>query len=201
MRPMTSMDWNVLTLEKDALLQRLIPICRSITGDGLRRTLSQLRETTDFQLHEVPTSTICYNWTIPDEWNIREAFVDDSAGRRLIDFQQNDIHLVNYNILFVGALPYDELISHLHTLPEMSSAIRYWTTYYNWIWCFCLSYEKFQDLDRKGKYHVAVDTTLSPGALTYDKAILSGLSGKDFLISTFVYHPSLANDNLSGVVL
>ena len=127
--------------------------------------------------------------------------MDDSAGRRLIDFQQNDVHLVNYNIPFVGILPYDELISHLHTLPEMPSAIPYRTTYYNWIWCFCLTYEKFQDLDRKGKYHVVVDTTFSSGALTYDKAILSGSSGKEFLISTYVCHPSLANDNLSGVVL
>jgi aminopeptidase-like protein len=201
MKPMTSIDWNTLTLDADALLHRLFPICRSITGDGLRRTLILLREITDFQLHEVPSGTICYDWTIPDEWNVRDAYVDDSAGHRLIDFQQNNIHLVNYSIPFEGTLTYDELILHLHTLPEMPSAIPYRTTYYNRTWGFCLTHEQFLELDKKGKYHVVVDTTLTPGALTYGEAILPGSSGMEFLISTYACHPSLANDNLSGVVL
>ena len=198
---MTPIDWNALTLDADTLLHHLFPICRSITGDGLRRTLNLLREITDFQLHEVPSGTICYDWTIPDEWNVRDAYVDDTAGHRLIDFQQNNIHLVNYSVPFEGTLTYDELTLHLHTLPEMPSAIPYRTTYYNRTWGFCLTHEQFQELDKKEKYHVVVDTTLTPGALTYGEAILPGSSGREFLISTYVCHPSLANDNLSGVVL
>ena len=150
---MTPIDWNALTLDADALLHHLFPICRSITGDGLRRTLNLLREITDFQLHEVPSGTICYDWTIPDEWNVRDAYVDDSAGHRLIDFQQNNIHLVNYSVPFEGTLTYDELTLHLHTLPEMPSAIPYRTTYYNRTWGFCLTHEQFLELDKKGKYH------------------------------------------------
>lgn len=198
---MTSIDWNALTLDADDLLHRLFPICRSITGDGLRRTLNLLREITNFQLHEVPSGTVCYDWTVPDEWNVRDAYVADSIGRRVIDFQQNNLHLVNYSIPFEGTLTYYELAPHLHTLPDLPTAIPYRTTYYNRVWGFCLTHAQFQKLDKKEKYHVVVDTTLAPGALTYGETILPGSSGKEFLISTYVCHPSLANDNLSGVVL
>ena len=198
---MTSIDWNALTLDADDLLHRLFPICRSITGDGLRRTLNLLREITNFQLHEVPSGTVCYDWTVPDEWNVRDAYVADSTGRRVIDFQQNNLHLVNYSIPFEGTLTYYELAPHLHTLPDLPTAIPYRTTYYNRAWGFCLTHEQFQKLDKKEKHHVVVDTTLAPGALTYGETILLGSSGKEFLISTYVCHPSLANDNLSGVVL
>jgi aminopeptidase-like protein len=198
---MVSIDWNALTLEANDLLQRLFPICRSITGDGLRLTLNLLREITHFQLHEVPSGTICYDWIVPDEWNVRDAFVADSSGRRVIDFQQNNVHLVNYSIPFEGKLTFKELASHLFTLPDIPNAVPYRTTYYNRAWGFCLTHEQFRKLDKKEKYHVVVDTALAPGALTYGETILSGSSGKEYLISTYVCHPSLANDNLSGVVL
>jgi aminopeptidase-like protein len=201
MKTMTPIDWNLLTLEADDLLQRLFPICRSITGDGLRKTLNLLREISDFQLHEVASGTTCYDWKVPDEWNVQDAYVSDSKGQRVIDFQKNNIHLVNYSIPFEGTLSYEELVARLYSLPDLPTAIPYRTSYYQRTWGFCLTHEQFQKLDKKEKYHVLVDTTLAPGALTYGEKILPGSSGKEYLISTYVCHPSLANDNLSGVVL
>jgi aminopeptidase-like protein len=201
MKPMTQTDWSRITRDADALLRSLFPICRSITGDGLRETLNRLRAITDFQLHEVPSDTACYDWSVPDEWTVRDAYVADNNDRRLIDFQQNNVHLVNYSVPFEGRLTYYELAPHLHTLPDYPTAIPYRTTYYNRTWGFCLAHEQFQKLDKKAKYHVVVDTTLTPGNLTYGEALLPGSSGDEYLVSTYVCHPSLANDNLSGVVL
>lgn len=194
-------DWNALTTLADDFLRRLFPICRSITGNGLRQTLCLLREFTPFVIHEVPSGTVCYDWTIPDEWNVRDAFVADSKGHRVIDFKVNNLHLVNYSTPFEGTLSYDELASHLYTLPNLPYAIPYRTTYYNRAWGFCLTYEQFQNLNKKEKYRIVVETSLTPGALTYGEALLPGMSGKEYLFSTYVCHPSLANDNLSGVVL
>jgi aminopeptidase-like protein len=194
-------DWNAFTAQADSLLHHLFPLCRSITGDGLRQTMSRLREYTPFDLYEVPSGTVCYDWTVPDEWNVRDAFVADSKGRRVIDFQVNNVHLMNYSIPFEGMLAFAELAPHLYTLPDLPNAIPYRTTYYNQTWGFCLTHEQFQKLDRKEKYHIVVDTTLAPGSLTYGEVLLPGSSGQEYLISTYVCHPSLANDNLSGVVL
>jgi aminopeptidase-like protein len=194
-------DWEALTVQADVLLHRLFPICRSITGDGLRQSLDLLRAVTPFDLQEVPSGTACYDWLIPDEWNVRDAFVADSRGRRVIDFRANNIHLVNYSIPFEGALSFDQLAPHLYTLPDLPTAIPYRTTYYNPTWGFCLTHEQFQKLDRKEIYTVRVDTTLAPGALTYGEALLHGSSGQEFLVSTYSCHPSLGNDNLSGIVL
>jgi aminopeptidase-like protein len=194
-------DWEAYTAQADDLLRRLFPICRSITGDGLRETLNALCEYTPFDLHEVPSGTACYDWIVPDEWNVRDAYVADSKGRRVIDFQANNIHLVNYSIPFEGTLTFDELAPHLSTLPDLPGAIPYRTSYYNRNWGFCLTHKQFQKLDRREKYHVVVDTTLAPGSLTYGEALIPGTSGQEFLISTYVCHPSLGNDNLSGVVL
>ncbi len=194
-------DWDALTTRADELLRRLFPICRSITGDGLRLSLNLLREVTPFDLVEVPSGTACYDWTVPDEWNVRDAYVADSKGRRVIDFQANNVHLVNYSVPFEGRLTYEELAPHLHSLPDLPEAIPYRTSYYNPAWGFCLSHRQLQALDRAETYTVRVDTTLAPGALTYGQARLPGTSGREYLVSTYVCHPSLANDNLSGVVL
>jgi aminopeptidase-like protein len=194
-------DWNILTAQADELFRTLFPICRSITGNGLRRTLHLLRDVSPFNLFDIPSGTVCYDWTIPDEWNVCDAYVADSTGRRLIDFQQNNVHLVNYSIPFEGTLTFDELAPHLHTLPDLPTAIPYRTTYYNRAWGFCLTHEQFQKLDRSAMYRVVVDTTLQRGSLTYGEALLPGSSGKEYLISTYVCHPSLANDNLSGPIL
>ncbi len=201
MSTMTEPNWTDLTRDADVLLCTLFPICRSITGGGLRRTLNLLRDVTSFDLTEVPSGTVCYDWTVPDEWNVRDAYVADSTGRRVIDFQQNNVHLVNYSIPFEGTLTFDKLAPHLFTLPDLLTAIPYRTTYYNRAWGFCLAHEQFQKLDCNETYRIVVDTTLAPGSLTYGEALLPGTSGKEFLISTYVCHPSLANDNLSGVVL
>jgi len=194
-------DWDSLTLRADDLLKRLFPLCRSITGGGLRATLSLLQNYTDFSLAEVPSGTASYDWTVPDEWNVHDAFVADSAGCRVIDFQASNVHLVNYSIPFKGVLTFSELAPHLHTLPDLPDAIPYRTTYYKRDWGFCLTHEQFRKLDKNGKYHVVVDTTLAPGSLTYGEALLPGKSGQEYLLSTYACHPSLANDNLSGVVL
>jgi aminopeptidase-like protein len=197
----SSPDRDILKAQADTLLRQLFPICRSITGNGTRQTLNLLREITPFDLYEIPSGTACYDWIIPDEWNVRDAYVADSTGRRVIDFQENNVHLVNYSIPFEGMLTYYELAPHLYTLPDLPNAIPYRTTYYNRAWGFCLTHEQFQKLDRNDKYHVVVDTTLAPGSLTYGEAILPGISGQEYLVTTYVCHPSLANDNLSGVVL
>jgi aminopeptidase-like protein len=189
------------TEDADDLLHRLFPICRSITGDGLRQTLQLLSGYTPFDLHEIPSGTHCYDWTIPDEWNVRDAFIEDSSGRRVVDFGVSNIHLVNYSMPVDARMPFNELASHLHTLPAMPDAIPYRTSYYKRSWGFCLSQEQFNKLDQNDTYHVVVDTFLKPGALTYGDTVLKGLSGQEYLITTYCCHPSLANDNLSGVVL
>jgi aminopeptidase-like protein len=194
-------EWDFLTTQADRLLKELFPICRSITGEGTRQTLRKLCSVTNFQLFEIPSGTACYDWTIPDEWNVQDAFVADSSGHRVIDFKINNIHLVSYSIPFEGVLTYEELAPHLHTLPDLPNAIPYRTTYYHKDWGFCLTHDQLQKMDRTGSFHVVVDTTLAPGSLTYGEATLPGTSGQEYLITTYVCHPSLANDNLSGVIL
>jgi aminopeptidase-like protein len=189
------------TEDADDLLHRLFPICRSITGDGLRQTLQILSGYTPFDLHEVPSGTQCYDWTVPDEWNVREAYIEDSSGRRVVDFGVSNIHLVNYSTPVDTRMPFNELASHLNTLPAMPNAIPYRTSYYKRMWGFCLSQEQFNKLDQNDTYHVVVDATLAPGALTYGDIVLGGSSGQEYLITTYCCHPSLANDNLSGIVL
>lgn len=196
-----TVPWDVIVDEADELLQRLFPICRSITGDGVRQTLSILRDVSDFNVKEIPSDTKCYDWTIPDEWNIRNAYVEDSSGVRLIDFQENNIHLVSYSVPVDENMSFRELDKHLHTLPNLPNAIPYRTTYYRRDWGFCLSYEQYSRLDRGAEYHVRIDSTIEPGSLTLGDAVIEGNSGQEFLISTYCCHPSLANDNLSGQVL
>ncbi|MBM3153190.1 MAG: DUF4910 domain-containing protein [Chloroflexi bacterium] len=193
-------DISTLQLAGD-LLQRLFPICRSITGDGVRETLEVLRRQAVFEVYEVPSGTACFDWTVPDEWNIREAFIADANGNRLVDFRASNIHVMNYSIPVDAELSFEELAPHLHTLPDLPDAIPYRTTYYNRNWGFCLTQNQFDALDRCGRYHVRIDSDLKPGSLTFGEAFLEGTSGQEFLFSTYCCHPSLANDNLSGVVL
>jgi aminopeptidase-like protein len=195
------LDWRALREEADALLRRLFPICRSITGPGVRETLSILREIAPFQVHEVPSGTVCYDWTVPDEWVIRDAYVATLDGARLIDFRKSNLHIVNYSEPIDAVMTFEELVPHLHALPDLPRAIPYRTTYYKRDWGFCLTYEQLQAMDRAGTYRVVIDSSLAPGALTYGEALIPGLSGSEYLVSTYCCHPSMANDNLSGVVL
>jgi aminopeptidase-like protein len=194
-------DWPRLTRDADDLLQRLFPICRSITGNGVRETLSIIKERIDIHVGEVPSGTTCYDWTVPDEWNIREAWIEDASGNRLLDFKYNNLYVVNYSAPVDAVLSFQELREHIHTMPELPDATPYRTSYYNRTWGFCMEHKRFLSLSRDESYHVKIDSSLEQGSLTYADLIVPGTSGKEFLISTYCCHPSLANDNLSGTVL
>ena len=189
-----------LAHEAHALVRELYPICRSITGEGVRRTLDRLGQVTLLQRFEVPTGTPVFDWEIPREWNVREAWIRDPAGKTIVDFADHNLHLVSYSTPFRGHLSLAELKEHLHTLPEHPDWIPYRTSYYREYWGFCL---RHRDLDalRPGEYEVCVDTSLEPGNLSYAEAFVPGTSSRELLIYTHTCHPSLANDNLTGMAL
>jgi aminopeptidase-like protein len=182
------------------LMTDLFPICRSITGAGLRDTLDRIGKLVPLQLTEVPTGTAAFDWTVPKEWNIRDAWVADAHGRRVVDFQASNLHVVNYSTPVRTRLSLDELRPHLHTLPDQRSWVPYRTSYYAENWGFCLSQEALDQLS-PGEYEAVIDATLEDGSLTYGECVLPGDSSEEILISSHCCHPSLANDNLSGVVL
>lgn len=190
-----------LVKEADELLHRLFPICRSITGDGVRQTLSILQKVSNFDLKEIRSGRPCYDWTIPEEWNIKDAYIEDSDGKRVIDFRISNLHVVSYSIPIDRKMDFGELRGHLHTLPGLPDAIPYRTSYYNRDWGFCLSYNQLKRMDNNKRYHVVIDSTLKPGSLTYGESLIKGSGKGEFLFSTYCCHPSLANDNLSGQVL
>ncbi len=183
-----------------ALITELYPICRSISGEGLRETLRILARYAPLELHEVPTGTEILDWTVPNEWNIRDAYVADARGARVIDFRRSNLHVVGYSAPFRGRLTLDELLPHLHSLPEKPKAIPYRTTYFEETWGFCLSHEDLLGL-RPGTYDVCVDTTLEPGSITYGEAVLSGEEDSEVVLAVHACHPSMCNDNLSGMAV
>jgi aminopeptidase-like protein len=183
-----------------ALMGALYPICRSISGDGLRQSLGRLAASIPLTTHEVATGTRVFDWVVPKEWNIRDAYIKDSAGRRVIDFQKNNLHVVNYSAPVNAKMTLDELLPRLHSLPERPDWIPYRTSYYDESWGFCLSHRQLPGLV-EDEYEVVIDSTLKDGAITYGECVLPGQSEEEFLISTHACHPSLANDNLSGVAL
>lgn len=196
-----SMSPDALAEEADRLLRRLFPICRSITGEGVRRSLAILREVVDFEIREVPSGTVCYDWVVPDEWNVTDAFIRDETGGKVVDFRDNNLHLVGYSTPIDRVLTFAELCEHLHTLPALPEAIPYRTSYYNRDWGFCMSHRQFQRLDPSAWYRVYIDATLRPGSLTFGESRVQGRSGHEFFLSTYCCHPSMGNDNLSGMVL
>ena len=181
-----------------ALAEELTPICRSITGDGLRETLRILAREVPLTIHEVPTGTAVFDWTIPKEWNIRDAYIKGQDGVRLVDFQQCSLHVVNYSIPVKATMTRAELESHLHSLPDRPLAIPYKTSYYRETWGFCLS-QKQRDNLGEGPFEVCIDRTLRPGSLTYGELLVQGKTTDEMLISTHCCHPYMANDNLSGI--
>jgi aminopeptidase-like protein len=182
-----------------ALATELFPICRSITGDGVRDTLDRVKQRIPLEIHEVPSGTAVLDWTVPEEWNIRAASISDPSGRKVVDFADSNLHVVGYSEPVRATLTLDELRPHLHT-HERSDWIPYRTSYYNRTWGFCLQEQTLRSLG-PGLYDVVVDSTLAPGSLTYGELFLRGDTTDEVLLTAHVCHPSLANDNLSGIAL
>jgi aminopeptidase-like protein len=193
---------ETLAAESGAELMRLIeelyPICRSISGDGVRQTLSILSRYVPLTVHEVPTGTPVLDWTVPKEWNIRDAYIADASGRRVVDFRKHNLHVVNYSVPVSAKLSLAELRPHLFTLPDQPDRIPYRTSYYNETWGFCLSQRQLDAL-AEGIYDVRIDSSLDAGSLTYGELSIPGETAEEILISAHVCHPSLADDNLSGL--
>jgi len=181
-----------------ALVEELYPICRSITGDGVRETLKILEKHIPLTTHEVPTGTQVFDWAVPKEWNIRDAYIKNMKGERIVDFENSNLHVMSYSIPVRQTLSLDELKTHLFTLPEHPEWIPYRTSYYNEQWGFCLTHKQLLAL-RDEEYEVCIDSSLEDGALTYGEYYLNGEVADEVLISCHVCHPSLCNDNLSGI--
>jgi len=182
------------------LIEELYPICRSITGDGLRATLRRIQQEIPIAIHEVPTGTPVFDWTVPREWNIRDAYVKNAAGKRVIDFRRSNLHVVNYSVPIRARMPLAELKEHLHALPDRPDWVPYRTSYYKETWGFCLSQRLFDALP-DGEYEVLIDSSLEDGHLSYGEYSLPGESPDEILISCHSCHPSLCNDNLSGIAM
>lgn len=186
--------------EMDALFDRLFPILRSITGAGLRETLSILSEYIPLTVEEVATGTKVFDWTIPPEWVLREAWIKDEAGREIINVNASNLHVLNYSEPVDKVISLEELKQHVYTIPHLPTAIPYVTSYYKERWGFCMSHEQLNALPQ-GKYHVYIDSEKISGGLSFGQAVLPGKSDKEILISTYVCHPSLANNELSGPIV
>lgn len=186
--------------EMHALARRLYPICRSITGDGLRQTLRIVQEHLPLEIRHVPTGTRIFDWTVPKEWNIQDAYVKRADGHRVIDFQESNLHVVNYSAPVDAHMSLEELRPHLHTRPDHPDWIPYRTAYYDDAWGFCLRHRTLEELE-DGTYEVCIDASLEDGALSYGEYVIPGETEEEVLLSCHVCHPSLANDNLSGIAL
>ena len=182
------------------LMEKLYPICRSITGDGVRETLEIIKKEIPLKIHEVPTEKKVFDWTIPKEWNINDAYIIDPHGKKVVDFQKSNLHVLNYSIPIDQKISFSELKKHIHTIPEKPDLIPYVTSYYSENWGFCMTHNNFLKL-KEGEYTVKIDSKLEEGSLTYGEFLISGKSEFEILLSCYVCHPSMCNDNLSGIVL
>jgi len=181
-----------------SLAKQLYPICRSITGNGVRETLGVLREIIPIEIHEVPTGTQVFDWSVPQEWNIEDAWIKDKSGQKIVDFKEHNLHVLNYSVPISGVFTLDELKEHLHTLPDQPELIPYRTSYYEKNWGFCISDDLLRSLS-DGPYEVLIDSTLEDGHLSYGELLIPGQIEDEILFTAHVCHPSLANDNLSGI--
>ncbi|WP_289025423.1 DUF4910 domain-containing protein [uncultured Phascolarctobacterium sp.] len=184
------------------LCERLFPICRSITGDGVRTTLQMLVEVygNEINIHEVPTGTKVFDWTVPKEWNIKEAYIENSKGQRVIDFKNNNLHVVGYSLPVDKFVDLQELKSVVYTQPDQPDAIPYVTSYYKECYGFCMSQNQLDKLP-EDTYHIVIDSELKEGSLTYGEIIIPGDTEEEVFLSTYICHPSMANNELSGPVV
>jgi aminopeptidase-like protein len=171
---------------------RLWPICRSITGNQL------LQDVIPFELTEVPSGTPVFDWVVPQEWNITDAYIKDASGKKWADFKVNNLHVVGYSLPVNEKLSFEQLSAHIHTLPSQPDAIPYITSYYKPYWGFCLSHNDFLQLPKEGMFEVVIDSSLTTGSMTYGEVVLKGSSDEEVLFSSYLCHPSMANNELSG---
>lgn len=187
-------------IQMHQLILKLFPICRSITGNGVRETLKILEEEIPLKIKEIPSGIKVLDWEIPDEWNITDAYIKDSKGRKVVDFKESNLHVVNYSVPVNTKLTLDELKPHLFTLPQTPDLIPYRTTYYEKTWGFCMRHSDFLKLE-EDTYEVVIQSSLQPGSLTMAEFVKKGRTDKEIIISAHTCHPSLANDNLSGIAV
>jgi aminopeptidase-like protein len=197
------LDRDAIGSEVHARIRRLYPICRSITGNGLRQTLRLLGDEIDLRTEEVPTGTAVFDWTVPKEWNIRDAYIKNRHGVRLVDFNASNLHVVNYSVPVNQRMSLAALRPHLHSIPEHPDWIPYKTSYYAENWGFCLTHRQLEELGRleheNGELDICIDSTLADGHLTLGQCVLEGRDPDEILFSCHACHPSLCNDNLSGI--
>jgi aminopeptidase-like protein len=197
----TQIGETVVTGEQmHAFIAELFPLCRSITGDGVRATLRRIQNEVPLAIKEIPSGTPVFDWTVPREWNIRDAYIKNSNGERIVDFHESNLHVVSYSVPTHTRVPLAELRRHLHTLPDQPDRIPYRTSYYDETWGFCMTQQQFERL-AEGNYEVCIDSTLEDGSLTYGELVLPGETPEELLFSCHVCHPSLCNDNLSGIAV
>jgi aminopeptidase-like protein len=186
--------------ELHGFARELFPVCRSITGEGIRHTLKMIGARIPLQIHEVPSGTAVFDWTVPKEWNIRDAYIKSPDGKRIVDFHESNLHVLNYSVPIRAKMPLSELKPHLFTIPKHPDWIPYRTSYYKEDWGFCLAHNQMLAL-KDGEYEVCIDSSLENGNLTYGECFIPGRSAEEILISSHACHPSLANDNLSGLTV
>ncbi len=186
--------------EMENYFDRLWPICRSISGNGLRESFSILQELIPLQLIEYPTGKEVFDWTIPKEWNITDAYIITPTGEKICDFKKNNLHIVNYSIPFEGEIEWSELQNHFFTIESQPEAIPYITSYYKETWGFCIDFHTLSRLPKEGKYQVVIKSQLAPGSVTVGHCVLPGETNEEILLSTYLCHPSMANNELSGPI-
>jgi aminopeptidase-like protein len=195
-----ALDAGPIGMEMHSFISDLYPICRSITGNGVRETLAKIRARIPLDIREIESGTPVFDWTVPKEWNVRDAFIKNSSGVRVVDFAESNLHLVGYSTPVHTKMSLAELKEHLFTLPDRRDWIPYRTSYYDDSWGFCLSHNQLEELE-EDEYEVKIDATLEDGHLTFGECFLQGESSDEILFSCHSCHPSLANDNLSGIAV